>query len=142
MASCSASSPSHLQESFEFSSGGAYHISGFGEWQIALQKDGKLSIIHNLAGKITDYGSFQLPDEENRELWQLITALDLPNLESSQRPGNPDEVSYTFVLSDQSGEHLVEIWVNEALEDDRIVALVDAIASMIEATTKQIPVIK
>jgi hypothetical protein len=142
MSSCTISPLPPIQASFEFSSSGAYHPSGFGEWQIKLQEEGKLSITHDLAGKVTEYGPYQLTEEEKRGFWELITAIDLPGLESSQRPGNPDEVKYTFVLKDRSGEHRAEIWISDALSDSHILALVEYITSLIESYTKQKPVIK
>ncbi|HID63278.1 MAG TPA: hypothetical protein EYP49_11145 [Anaerolineae bacterium] len=126
---------------FEFSSGGAYHPQGFGEWRISLDAAGVFSITHNIRGETKDYGVFTLTEKENSELWELVRAAGIEGLESSPRSGLPDEVKYTFVLRDGTQAHSVEIWVNDARENDEIVALVDRLATLIEAYTGQKPVL-
>ena len=42
---------------------------------------------------------------------------------------------------DETRAHSVEIWINDARENDEIVALVDRIATLIEAHTGQKPVL-
>jgi hypothetical protein len=121
----------------EFSSGGAHHPEGFGEWRVRLDTAGAFSITHNVRDEMKDYGAFTLTDRENSELWELIRIADVKNIESSERPGVPDEVKYTFVLRDEIQAHSVEIWVNDARKNDKIVALVDRIATLIEAYTQQ-----
>ncbi len=126
---------------FEFSGGGAYHPQGFGEWRVRLDAAGMFSITHNIRDETTDYGVFTLTERENSELWELIRAAGIEGLEPPQRPGVPDEVKYTFVLRDGTQVHSVEIWGNDARENDEIVALIDRIAALIEAHTGQKPVL-
>ena len=126
---------------FEFSSGGAYHIEGFGEWQIKLDAAGAFTIAHNVRGEVKDYGTFSLTESEKSELWELVRAADIESIESSQRPGVPDEVQYTFVLSDETRSHIVKLWVNDARKNSGIVALVDRIGVLIEKYAKQKPVL-
>ena len=127
---------------FEFSSGGAHHPQGFGEWRVRLDAAGVFSIAHNVRDEVKDYGAFTLTEGENSELWELIRAANIESLESSQRPGVPDEVKYTFVLRDEARAHSMEIWINDARENDEIIALVDRIATLIEAYTKLKPVLQ
>lgn len=127
---------------FEFSSGGAHHPQGFGEWRVSLDATGAFSITHNIRDEVKDYGTFTLTERENTELWELVQAANIEGLESSQRPGVPDEVKYTFALRDGTQAHSVEIWINDARENDKIIALVDHIATLIEAYTGQKPILK
>lgn len=127
---------------FEFSSGGAYHPQGFGEWQVRLTGDGTFSIIHKVAGEITAFGSFTLTEQENATVWELVQTAQLGNLETAQRPGVPDEVEYTFVLTDNAEPRTIKIWINDARKSDKIIALVDAIGDFIELHTKMKPVLK
>jgi hypothetical protein len=128
---------------FEFHSGGAYHLEGYGEWQIKLDTEGYLSISHDVQGKVKDYGTFTLTESENSELWQLIRAMGLETMSFPQRAGMPDEVQYSFSLEDENGRiRSVEIWINDARQNDRIVALVDQIGLLIGQYTGQTPVLK
>ena len=141
-ASCTSQPPLSENRVFEFSSGGEYHPEGFGEWRLRLDAAGALSITHNVRDEVKDYGAFTVTEKENSELWELIQAANIESLGSSQRPGVPDEVKYTFVLRDETQAHSVEIWINDARENDKIVALVDRIATLIEAYTGQKPVLQ
>ncbi len=128
---------------FEFSSGGAYHLEGYREWQIKLDTGGNLSISHNVRGEIKNYGTFPLTEPENSELWQLIQAMRLEKMSPPQRAGMPDEAQYSFSLEDENGHvRSVEIWINDARQNDKIVILVDQIALLIEQYTGQMPVLK
>ena len=48
---------------FYFSSGGAYHFEGYGEWSILLDKDGSFAVSHNVQGEIIEYGPYILSAE-------------------------------------------------------------------------------
>ena len=91
-------------EYFEFRSGGAYHIEGFGEWVVVFGLPETINIKHNVRGEIEDFGDFSLTEEEGERSMSLINALDIPNMESSTRDGLPDEVQYIFILIGESGE--------------------------------------
>lgn len=140
--SCTSQPSLSENRGFEFSSGGAHHPQGFGEWRVRLDAAGVFSITHKARDEIKDYGAFTLTERESSELWELVQAADIEGLESSQRPGVPDEVKYTFALGDETRAHLVEVWINDALQNDEIVALVDRIATLIEAYTGQTPVLR
>ena len=140
-ASCTPQSRSPGNRVFEFSSGGAYHIQEFGEWQVNLDSAGAFSITHIVRDEVKEYGTYTLTEGENSETWQLIGAANIEGLASSQRPGVPDEVQYTFVLADDAQIHSVEIWIGDARENDSIVALVDGLAALIETYAKQKPVL-
>jgi hypothetical protein len=141
-ASCTSQPRLSESQVFEFSSGGAHHPGGFGEWRVRLDAAGIFSITHNVRGEVKDYGAFTLTERENSGLWELIQDTHIESLESSQRPGVPDEIQYTFALRDETQVHSVKIWVNDARENDEIVALVDRIATLIEARTGQKPVLR
>lgn len=140
--SCSSPFRSSTDRVFEFSSGGADHIQGLGEWQVTLAAGGAFSIAHNLRGEVEEYGAFELTERENSDLWDLIEAAGIEDLESSERPGVPDEVQYTLVLRDGTGLHEAKIWINDARENDDITALVEGIAVLIEAYVHQKPVLR
>ncbi len=125
---------------FEFSSGGAYHIEGFGEWQVRLEETGSLAIAHNVQGQVTTYGPFALTEQEQDEIWQLIRAANIDELDSSQRGGLPDEVQYTLTLGKRNTP--TTIWINEARKHDKLMALVDGLAVLIEKYVGQKAVLK
>ena len=127
---------------FYFSSGGSYHFEGVGEWIIVLDDDGSFSVRHNVQGEITEYGPFALSVDENDEMWRLIEAADVDGLQSSERPGMPDEVQYTLALSTNGSRHEAQIWIGEVQEMEQVLRLVDQIGVLIEAYTGQQPVMK
>jgi hypothetical protein len=139
---CVSRSASLAGQVFQFSSGGAYHFEGFGEWRIRLEAGGALSIEHDVRGEVKDYGTFTLSDKENQEMWELIQAADIENLETSQRTGMPDEVQYTFNLKDGTQAYTAKIWIDDARQNERLGALVDRLGALIESYTGREPVLK
>ncbi len=102
-----------------------------------------MSISHNGRGEVKGYGAFPLTEPENSTLWQLIRAMGLETISPPQRAGMPDEAQYSFSLADENGRvRSVEIWINDARQNDRVVALVDRIGLLIEQYTGQTPVLK
>jgi hypothetical protein len=120
-------------QTFEFSSGGAYHIQGWGEWSIQLDAGGALTITHNVLGKIKNYPPVALAPEQSQVVWNLVQAVKFENLAPSQRPGLPDEVQYTFQIQDSERIYRVAIWINDARKTQLLMALVDAIGELIKA---------
>ena len=98
---------------FEFSSGGAYHIQGHGEWIIKLTGAGNFSVKHNVKGKIKNFGDFKLSENEKSGTWKVVRGLNVDKMKTSTRPGVPDEVQYTFSLKTKSGSYSAKIWVND-----------------------------
>ena len=133
-----ASRLSQLPESrtFEFIGGGAHHPEGFGEWRVGLDAAGTFRAAHNLYGDVTDYGPFTLTESENAQMWALIEAAGIDSLESWQRFGEPDEITFTFTLQDGTETHLVQIWAGD-IENDDVAALVAGIVALIHAYTGQ-----
>jgi hypothetical protein len=129
------------EREFQFSSGGSYHIEGYCEWTIKLDSDGNLAVTHNVQDGVTDFGSFALSAEENDTLWGLVDALGINELESSKRPGMPDEVQHTLALMENGSRHEVQIWIGEAREIEALVKLVTQIGNLIETYTGQQPVL-
>jgi hypothetical protein len=139
---CSVQSRGSSDRVFEFSSGGAYHFAGFGEWQVRLDGEGVFSVEHNVRGEINDYGSFELTKGERAELWGLIDVADVGGLESSQRAGVPDEVQYTFALRERGRVHEMRIWANDARENEGLMTLIDEIGGIIEKYTGESVVLR
>ncbi len=130
------------KQMFEFSSGGAYHFEGYGEWQIKVDTGGNLSISHNVQGDIKDYGTFPLTESENSALWQRIRATGIETMTPPSRAGMPDEAQYSFSLEDENERvRRVEIWINDAQQNDKVVALVGQISSLIEQYTGETPIL-
>ncbi len=120
---------------FEFSSGGAYHISGIGEWMLKADSTGKISIKHNVKGKVQDFGTFTLSGDENKKLWQLIDLLKVENMQTSTRPGIPDEVQYTFSLKSKSTNNSARIWINDLREKNEVQQFVAYVKTLIKKFT-------
>ena len=138
---CTVQSRRSSDRVFEFSSGGAYHFAGFGEWQVRLDGEGVFSVEHNVRGE-KDHGSFELTEAESAELWGLIDVADVGGLESSQRDGVPDEVQYTFALRDGERVHKVGIWANDARENKELMTLIDEIGGIIAKYTGESVVLR
>ena len=65
----------------------------------------RVTVEHNFHGRVKSYDPVTLGDVENKRLWQLIRAADIPNRKSLARSGIPGEVSFTFELHDKGKEH-------------------------------------
>ena len=96
---------------FEFFSGGACHPQGFGEWRITVDQRGSLSVAHDVRGRVTDHGTFALSDEEDEVPRHLIRPVRIEEMMSCDRPGIPDEVQHTFILSDGGDAYTGKLWV-------------------------------
>jgi hypothetical protein len=125
---------------FTFSSGGAHHPEGHGEWLFTLNDGPWVEITHRVGEDVTEYGDFKIDSEDYIALWRLIDAVDVLALEPSTRPGIPDEPTFTFNLERGDGSHVVDLWSGDARENPDIVALVDAIGVTIESCTGVTPV--
>jgi hypothetical protein len=128
--------------SFEFASGGANHPSGAGEWRIKLDGAGAISVVHDVQGKVQEYGTATLAAGVSADLWSLIEAARLAEVKSSTRPPMPDEVAYTFILREGGRTHNVRIWVTEAADSQALVELVQGIGALIEQQTQVKPVLR
>ncbi len=123
-------------QQFEFSSGGAYHPEGMGEWRVTLETDGTFEPTHQLGDVIHEYGPFTLSEAENQELWALIASADFASLpETFTRLGIPDETAYTFVVDGRHTTTTVEMWTADAQENPALLALTNQIFLLIEAYT-------
>ncbi len=121
---------------FKFSSGGAYHPEGIGEWRVTLEADGTFEPTHQLGDVIHEYGPFTLSEAENQELWALIASADFASLpETFTRLGIPDETAYTFVVDGRHTATTVEIWTADAQQNPALLALTNQIFQLIEAYT-------
>ncbi|MBN1881471.1 MAG: hypothetical protein JW885_04795 [Deltaproteobacteria bacterium] len=125
-----------------FDSGGAYHIQGLGAWRALLTGDGVLSISHETAGDVVDYGDFTLTNDEAARLWDAVTALDIPSMSPEDRPGVPDEVRYTFILEDGENTHDVSVWINDARDMPGMDEFLTLLSDLIETYTGEKPVLR
>lgn len=126
---------------FEFESGGAYHISGFGEWIVTLTSPTKFSIEKKLRDKTTSHGMVTLTEDEKTKLWGLIDSTDIVNLKPPHRDASPDEVILTFRVDDNVGTHIREVLVGDAREREAVVSLIKYIGILIEKYTGEKPVL-
>ncbi len=133
-------------EKFFFSSGGAYHPSGYGEWQVIIDNSGGIEIAHVVGEKKKEYGKFKLSQTETKEVWNLIEKANVRGLMESQRAGLPDEVAYTFKFTKTEIVNLTDvpgfvIWVNDAKKDQNIITLINHLGRLIEKFTKETPIL-
>jgi hypothetical protein len=134
--------PKDTEEYLEFSSGGQYHPSGYGEWRIRLCGDGSVIATHTVGGRAESTDVFIPTKSETRKLFSLFCAVDIKRLKSSVRPGMPDEVSYSLALKDGSGGYSRSIWINDARENPAIMDLVTYLEQLIEKYTEKRPVMR
>jgi len=127
---------------FKFDSGGPAYFSPYGQWALTLDRAGTVTLTHNRAGQITDYGAVALPAATAGPLWELIQAADVPHLESSTRQPVPDEGAFTFTLHDAGPTYTIQIWRNDALKNPRIADLIAGLGRAIEQATGQTPVLR
>ncbi len=125
---------------FSFSSGGAYHPKGFGEWHVRLDAEGRFDVSHQVRDTVEPYGPFQLEPEEAAELWALIQAAGIPS-KSSTRPGIPDEPLEIFLLDGPTCAFRVELWAGEVEEDAALTALIEKLAALIREYTGEEPIL-
>ncbi|MBI5297467.1 MAG: hypothetical protein HY869_18465 [Chloroflexi bacterium] len=127
---------------FAFSSGGAYHFHGFGEWKLHADENGHLMVEHDVLGSVTKFGPFQLSVDETDLLWGLISGAAFEQRPSSPGPGIPDEAMLGFALSARETLHSVQLWNSDAFGDKAIVQLLNEIVSLIERYTGRKPVLR
>ena len=141
---CKTQVPAHGlpgEQVFTFNSGGAGHIQGHGAWNVELSASGMMWLRHDVRDDSTDHGAHRLPPAESSALWKLIEAIDVTALETSTRPGVPDEVQYTFQLRGGDADHSAEIWANDADDSPAIEALINKLRILIERYAGTKPVI-
>lgn len=124
---------------FSFSSGGAYHPTGHGEWRVRLDPSGSVELEHRVMDDVETYGPFDLGPEEAKALWGLIQMAEIPCLSSSTRAGLPDEPLFVFSLEGPDSAYRVELWRGDVEESEALMALVDALATLIETYTGEEP---
>ncbi len=127
---------------FEFRSGGAFHIEGFGEWILQFGREGNLFLKHVVRDEVKYAGNFTAAKDDLARLWELVDAAGFDAMRSSTRPGVPDEAKYVFKSAKGKDSRTVEIWKNDALREDKVSALVDFLAGLVTKYAKQTPVLK
>ena len=130
------------EEYLEFSSGGQYHPSGYGEWRVRLCGDGSVIATHTVGDRTESTDIFIPTKSETRTLFSLFCAIDIKHMKSSERPGVPDEVSYSFALKDGSGDYSRSVWINDARENPAVTDLVGYIEVLVQKYTGKKPVMR
>ena len=131
-----------MERYFAFSSGGAYPFQGQGDWKIRVDASGTLTVEHNVFGAVSQFGPFQLLQEESRSLWDCITAAGFERRRSSQNRGNPDEAMLAFALFSGEGLYSVQLWAGEAFQDEAVTSLISEIAGLIGKYTGKKPALR
>ena len=127
---------------FTFDSGGGDRPEGYGAWLITVNTAGNFAVCHIVRAIKYDCGTFSLDQRENEKLWKMIDRAGFGTMPSSTRAGEPDEVKYTFTVSDGAAFRKVEIWKSDALKDKPTAALVDYIGELIAESTLTPPVLR
>jgi hypothetical protein len=140
-ASCAGEAGAGL-DYVRFTSGGAWHPGGYGAWTVKVAGSGAMSVRHQVGETVTDKGEFRLTDEEMGRISALVAALDVAHLESSTRPGLPDEVRYDFAVKDDTGVYVRWLWIGDARESEAVMNLVDYLSALIEKYTGERPVMR
>jgi hypothetical protein len=141
VAGCSSNPSDTSSRAFEFHSGGAQHVEGFGEWHVTLDQQGTIHVQHEQRGQLQDRGSFPLAAPERDELWELVTRAGLEQLAAPGRPGLPDEPQYKFAYTSDGQRHEALIWASDARESESLMALVQRLAGLIEKYVHEQPVL-
>lgn len=131
-----------LPNQFTFSSGGANHPEGLGEWQFLLDRGGYFGLKHVVGDEETDYGVITMLPAENEHLWQLISAADLPALPTTMGDAVPDTVAYTFTLTANGEETARTLLSSDAQENEAIMALLASMAEVIKSHTGEDAVLR
>ena len=121
------------QATFHFDSGGAWHLQGYGAWQVEVTRAGRFTVQHTVRDVVKDYGSLDLAPGQARTLWAAIDAADLPAVRVTKRSGVPDEAQLVFALSE--GEALrtaLSIWQNDVAEHALLRTVLDRLRALIE----------
>jgi len=134
--------PGDAEEYLEFNSGGRYHPSGYGEWRIRLNGDGSVVAIHDVGDRTESTDTFVPTKTETRKLFSLFCALDIKRMKSSDRPGVPDEVKYSFGLKDGSGNYSKSMWINDARENRAIQDLIGYLEVLVKKYTGKEPIMR
>ena len=129
-----AFAPAAAGRAFEFSSGGAYHLGGHGEWVFAVNDAGEMTIAHNVCDEdVSKYGPYELTSSQVGALWDRVDAAALADVDFPVRPGVPDEVRYRFEVRGEGEDVVLEVWVNDAREHAGLVALVNCCGALIHS---------
>jgi hypothetical protein len=131
-----------MNQYFAFSSGGAYHFHGSGEWKVRADDGGHLTVEHDVFGVVTNFGPFQLSEDESAALWDLIMEAAFEKRPSSAGPGVPDETMLGFALAAQETLHSVQLWASDAFKDVTIIKLLNKMGELIEKYTGKRPTLR
>jgi hypothetical protein len=140
-AMCAASAPSPTFRAFEFSSGGAYHPEGFGEWRVRVTRDGTLEIVHQLKEEVRGWEPRRLEPPELTELFRLVERVREVVERTGERPIAPGESTYTLTLEDNGRRETIRVPRESADRLEGVAEFVDGIRELIVAQTGEVPVL-
>jgi hypothetical protein len=127
---------------FEFSSGGSYHPDGRGEWIVRLRGDA-MWIARDRKGKITEYGTFKLADDEADKMWRLVKDADILSRPQTAREDGGENVRFRFSVMNPKKKkvtpHTIELRPDEVGAEDTLHALVVYQAKLIKKYTGRKP---
>lgn len=125
--------PAAASDTFAFDSGGAYHIQGFGAWQVRATRAGHFEVTHQVGDEVSPYPATPLADADRSALWAAVDGAGLEALVVVDRPGVPDESIYTFTLrraEETLAQH--EVWQNDLAKHPSLTPLLQVLKDLIE----------
>ena len=122
---------------FEFQGGAE------GEWNVRFRGD-SFWCAFDKEGKVHDFGSVKLTDEETGRLWRLVDAAEFERRRSSKRKASDeDEPLYMFWSAPQEAglrdvkPNVVEIWADDVYDDKDLTRLVRYMKKIIQKYHKK-----
>ncbi len=128
------------QPSFTFSTGGRYHIEGYGEWVVTLSDSGVVSVTHCVRDTEKWYGPYTLKQRERADLNALIQRAESSGLESSTRAAVPGSVRWTVSFKSTDGSTTYRIWEQDAQKKREFRQLAAQLGTLVRTYAKQRPV--
>lgn len=128
------------QPSFTFSTGGRYHIEGYGEWVVTLSDSGVMSVTHCVRDTVKRYGPYTLKSRERADLDALTQRAESAGLESSTRAAEPGSVKWSVSFQGEDGSTTYRIWEQDAMKKPELQQLATQLGTLVRAYTKQRPV--
>lgn len=126
--------------SFSFSTGGRYHIEGYGEWVVTLTDTGVMSVTHCVRDTEKRYGPYTLNQRERADLNALVQRAESSGLESSTRTAVPDSVKWTVSFKRTDASKTYRIWEQDARRKLELRQLAARLGTLVRTHTKQRPV--
>jgi hypothetical protein len=122
---------------FIYNSGGRWFPNPYGEWDVSINGIGVV-VAKNIQGdKIKFETQFNLTNEENLKIWELIDQSNLGNISPKRTIAVPEEATHTFKLNMKDTTCEVKILANELTGVSSLKNIKDYIKKMMEAHTNK-----